>query len=244
MNRDHILQALVPLYRGRMLLSWSENRNASSAEVGQQHRKPMPGVRAPEALSTRTVEQAESEKPMRDIIVGELTQAAQEIFRGFAHLFPRVIVMLVIVFVGWLIAYVLRVDSSQHPAGSQSSTSCSKEQGHRNCSIKRPLPSPTELVSRFVFWVAWLGFIMLGISVLGIGGLQEHVDRFFFFLPRLFVALLIMFFGLLIASFFSRAASARGSQRESSLAALSERFCPRSHHRLRDVDGVRGTRIG
>ena len=45
---------------------------------------------------------------MRDIIVGELTQAAQEIFRGFAHLLPRLIVMLVIVFVGWVIAYVIR----------------------------------------------------------------------------------------------------------------------------------------
>jgi len=54
--------------------------------------------------------------------------------------------------------------------------------------------------------VAWLGFILLGVSVLGILGLQEQVARFFLFLPRLFVALLIMFFGLLAASFFSRAA--------------------------------------
>jgi len=42
--------------------------------------------------------------------------------------------------------------------------------------------------------------------VLGILGLQEQVARFFLFLPRLFVALLILFFGLLAASFFSRAA--------------------------------------
>ena len=41
---------------------------------------------------------------MRDIIVGELTQAAQQIFRGFAHLLPRLIVMLILIFVGWLIA--------------------------------------------------------------------------------------------------------------------------------------------
>jgi hypothetical protein len=37
-------------------------------------------------------------------------------------------------------------------------------------------------------------------------GLQEEVARFFIFLPRLFVAMFIMFFGLLAASFFSRAA--------------------------------------
>jgi hypothetical protein len=62
------------------------------------------------------------------------------------------------------------------------------------------------MVSRFVFWVAWLGFILLGVGVLGILGLQEQIARFFLFLPRLFAALLIMFFGLLAASFFSRAA--------------------------------------
>ena len=62
------------------------------------------------------------------------------------------------------------------------------------------------LLSRFAFWVAWLGFILLGVNVLGIFGLQEQIAKFFLFLPRLFVALCIVFFGLLAASFFSRAA--------------------------------------
>ena len=56
------------------------------------------------------------------------------------------------------------------------------------------------------FWVAWVGFILLGVSVLGIVALQEYISQFFLFLPRLFVALVILFFGLLAASFFSRAA--------------------------------------
>ncbi len=53
--------------------------------------------------------------------------------------------------------------------------------------------------------MAWVGFILLGVSVLGIVGLQEYISRFFLFLPRLFVSLVILFFGLLAASFFSRA---------------------------------------
>jgi hypothetical protein len=71
---------------------------------------------------------------------------------------------------------------------------------------KAALPSASEVLSRFVFWLVWLGFILLGVGVLGILGLQEQVAKFFFFLPRLFVAMFIMFFGLLAASFFSRAA--------------------------------------
>ncbi len=142
---------------------------------------------------------------MREMIVGELSQAAQEITRGFAHMLPRLIVMLVIAFVGWVIAYLLK-----WIFGSilrlVKFDKLSENTGASQFLNQAALPSPTELVSRFVFWVAWLGFIMLGVSVLGIGGLQQHIARFFLFVPRLFVTLFIVFFGLLLASFFSRAA--------------------------------------
>jgi len=46
---------------------------------------------------------------------------------------------------------------------------------------------------------------LVGISVLGVAGFDEHVATFFEFLPRLVVSLFILFFGLLAASFFSRA---------------------------------------
>jgi len=142
---------------------------------------------------------------MRDIIVGELTQAAYEIFRGFAHLLPRLIVMIVIVFVGWLIAYIVRAVLRSILKFAKFDRFFERA-GASQMLNQAALPSPTELLSRFVFWVAWLGFIMLGINALGIGGLQEHVARFFFFLPRLVVASFLIFFGLLLASFLSRAA--------------------------------------
>jgi hypothetical protein len=61
------------------------------------------------------------------------------------------------------------------------------------------------MLSRLIFWVTWLGFILLGVSVLGILGLQEQVVRFFLFLPRLFVAVLILLFGMVAAGFSARA---------------------------------------
>jgi len=142
---------------------------------------------------------------MREIITKELTQATQEIFREFAHLLPRLIVMLIIVFVGWLIAYLLK-SILRSILRFAKFDKLSEKAGASQLLNHAALPSSTELVSRFVFWVAWVGFIMLGLSVLGIGGLQEHIARFFLFLPRLFAALLVLFFGLLTASFFSRAA--------------------------------------
>jgi hypothetical protein len=81
-------------------------------------------------------------------------------------------------------------------------------------------------LSRFAFWVAWVGFILLGVSVLGIVGLEEYISRFFLFLPRLFVSLVILFFGLLAASFFSRAvllAAVNANFRSSRLLSISIR---------------------
>ncbi|MGB8063939.1 MAG: hypothetical protein WCF26_18745 [Candidatus Sulfotelmatobacter sp.] len=142
---------------------------------------------------------------MREMIVSELTQAVHDLARGFAHYLPRLIVMLILALAGWLIAYVvkmilrsvlklLRFDRLSENAGAS------------QLLTKASLPSATEVVSRFVFWLTWLGFILLGVSVLGIMGLQEQTTRFFLFLPHLFVAVLILFLGLLAAGFFSRAA--------------------------------------
>jgi hypothetical protein len=142
---------------------------------------------------------------MRDIIWAELTQATQEIVREFAHLLPRLIVMLIIAFAGWVIAYLLKwiLRSILRLAKFDR---LSENSGASQLLNRADLPPSTELLSRFVFWVAWLGFILIGVSVLGIGGLQEHIARFFLYLPRLFVAMFTIFFGLLAASFFSRAA--------------------------------------
>jgi len=142
---------------------------------------------------------------MRDIIVNELTQAFQQMAREFAHYLPRLIVMLIIAFVGWVIAYLLKllVRSLLHLTKF---SKLSENAGATQLLHQAALPSSTELVSRFVFWVAWIGFVLLGVNVLGIAALQEYLSRFFLFLPRLFVALVILFFGSLAASFFSRAA--------------------------------------
>jgi hypothetical protein len=142
---------------------------------------------------------------MREMIISELTQAMHEVTRGFAHNLPRIIVLVIIAFVGWMAAYFLRV-FLRSILRLIKFDKLSENAGASQLLAKAALPSATELLSRFAFWVVWLGFILLGVSVLGILGLQEQIAKFFLFLPRLFVALFTMFFGLLGASFFSRAA--------------------------------------
>jgi len=163
---------------------------------------------------------------MREIIITELTHASQDLARGFAHYLPRLIVMLIIAFIGWVIAYLFKLLVRSILRLTKFSR-LSENSGATELLKQAALPSSTELLSRFIFWVAWVGFILLGVSVLGIVGLQEYISRFFLFLPRLFVSLVILFFGLLAASFFSRAvllAAVNANFRSSRLLSISIRI--------------------
>ncbi len=136
--------------------------------------------------------------------VSEMTRAAQEILQGVARFLPRFLEMLAIVFVGWLIAVLLRTITRSILKIARFDR-LSEHTGATQLLRGAALPSLTEVVSRLVFWIAWIGFILSGISVLGIAGFNEHVATFFAFLPRTVVSFFILLFGLLAASFFSRA---------------------------------------
>ena len=142
---------------------------------------------------------------MWELIIGELTQATREIVANTARFLPHLLEMLIIVVAGWIIAYFLRY-VLRTVLRLIRFDKLSEHTGAAQLLNKAALPSPSELLSRFAFWVAWLGFILIGISVLDIVGMQEHISSFFGFLPRLFAALFLLFVGLLAASFFSRAA--------------------------------------
>jgi hypothetical protein len=141
--------------------------------------------------------------------IAELSRTMNEIVQSVARFLPRFLEMLAIVVVGLAIALLLKY-LLRAVLRITRFDKLSERTGATHLLRGAALPSLTELVSRFVFWVAWFGFILLGISVLGVVGIEQHVTSFFGFLPRLFVALLILFFGLLAASFLARAALLSG----------------------------------
>src|SRR6266852_7716446 len=142
---------------------------------------------------------------MKELIIQGIEQAYQNLVHMLAEFLPRLAVMLVIVAVGFLVAmalkYILR--------GLLHLTKLdrlSEEAGASHVLRMAALPSITELLSQSVFWVTWSGFILIGVSVLGVAGLQEQISRLFLLLPAIFVAILILFLGLVTANFLSRAA--------------------------------------
>src|ERR1043166_7058432 len=142
---------------------------------------------------------------MKDVIVRGLTQAYENLVHMVAEFLPRLLVMLVIVAVGLLVAYLLKTVLRAILRITRLDR-LSEEAGASRFLRMAALPSMTELLSRSLFWVTWCGFILIGISILGVAGLQEQILRRFLLLPAVFVAVFVLFLGLVTANFFSRAA--------------------------------------
>jgi small-conductance mechanosensitive channel len=142
---------------------------------------------------------------MRQTILQGLEQVYSNLVHMIAEFLPRFLVMLIIIVIGLLVAFVLRY-ILRALLGLTKLDRVSEEGGASRVLRMVHLPSMTELLSRSIFWVTWFGFILVGLSVLGVAGLQEQISRLFRFLPEVFVAILILFLGVVIANFLSRTA--------------------------------------
>jgi len=142
---------------------------------------------------------------MRQTILQGLEQVYSKLGHMIAEFLPRLLVMMIIIVIGFLVAFVLKYISRALLSLTKLNR-VSDEAGASRVLRMAHLPSMTELLSRSIFWVTWFGFLLVGLSVLGIAGLQEQISQLFRFLPEVFVAILILFLGVTIANFLSRAA--------------------------------------
>jgi hypothetical protein len=141
---------------------------------------------------------------MGDKILNTLARTLDKVSDQVMQFLPQLVVMVIIILIGLVIAWVLQV-VVRRLLGLVKLGKISETSGVTAMLSKAALPSPVELLSRLVFWVVWLAFILLGVEALGVQALQLQIARLLMFLPQIFVALLILFVGLLAANFFSRA---------------------------------------
>jgi small-conductance mechanosensitive channel len=163
---------------------------------------------------------------MKDTIVQGLEQAYYNLVHMIAEFLPRFVVMLVIIALGLLVAYVIRYVLRTLLRLTKLDR-VSEDAGASRVLRMADLPSMTELLSRSIFWITWIGFILIGVSILGVAGLQEQISRLFRFLPEIFIAMLILFLGLVLANFLSRAAllaSVNAGYRSAKIVSWSIRF--------------------
>jgi len=141
---------------------------------------------------------------MRQTILQGLEQAYNNLVHMIADFLPRFLVMLIVIVLGLLVAFALKYFLRTILTLTKLDRVSAEAGASRVLRIAH-LPSMTALLSRSIFWLTWFGFILVGLSVLGIASLQGQISRLFQFLPEVFVGILILILGLLTANFFSRA---------------------------------------
>jgi preprotein translocase subunit Sss1 len=112
---------------------------------------------------------------MRDTILRGLAQAYENLVHMIADFLPRFVVMLTIILAGLLVAFLLKsvLRSILHLTKLDR---ISEQAGASHVLRKAAMPSMSEFLSRSLFWITFLGFILLGISVLQIPELQEQIS--------------------------------------------------------------------
>jgi len=141
---------------------------------------------------------------MGKLILDTLGQTLGNFFNTVALFLPHVLSMLVIFVAGFIVALILKV-IVRRIFGIASFRKYCDSAGLTQMMRKAALPPPVDFLGQVVFWVIWIVFIVLGVDALGISAFREQISRFFMFLPQVFVAMLVLFIGLLVANFFSRA---------------------------------------
>ena len=102
---------------------------------------------------------------------------------------PKLIGALLIFIIGYIIAKVVASIVRRALQGVQLNQRL--HTGHGSNIIQRAVPNPTNLISRLVFWVIFLGAVTLGLGSLGIPLLTDLIHGIYAYIPNVIAALLI-----------------------------------------------------
>lgn len=142
---------------------------------------------------------------MKGVVLQNLNQTLGRFYGMLLQFLPHVLAMLIIFLAGWVVAIIVKIIARRLMALARVN-SLSEGTGLTQILKKADLPAPLDLLSQLVFWVVWVAFLLLGLDALNVTELHVQISRLFQVLPEIFVALSILFLGLLAANFFSRAA--------------------------------------
>ena len=142
---------------------------------------------------------------MSEVVIKNLSWALKAVSELVLQFLPRLVAMVIIFVVGWVVAWVVELILRRLLVLVRLNK-LFESKGITQLLTEAALPSPAEIISRIVFWVVWVCFMLVGVNALGIVALQQEISSFVSLLPQFVVALLILLFGFLAANFLSRAA--------------------------------------
>ena len=157
---------------------------------------------------------------MKDILYRIFIYPIKSFFDRIVEFLPNLLSSIIIVALGFLIALVVRkvlvklldIINADKFCQRVGLTDSLKKGGLRD--------KPSVLISKAVFWLIVVSFGTMSLYALRLPAIEDLLERFFLYLPNIFVAVVIVVAGVLLGNFFSRAtliASVNAGIRYSSL---------------------------
>lgn len=140
--------------------------------------------------------------PFTDAVMTTL----EKFYEGLERFLPNLFAALVIIAIGWLVAWVLKKLIRRTLVLARFDQFCDSTGASQMLARADIRAAPSECAGRFAFWIVFISFLMIGLSALNVGVIDRLIAEFFMYLPKIFAALLILFVGFLIGNFLSRAA--------------------------------------
>lgn len=143
---------------------------------------------------------------MKNIFERLISEPLEGFLERFIQFLPNLIsailLLLIGLFAGWLtkrvlcrLFRILKVDEF------------SERHGINNLLLKGGLKgSLSSFIGRFAGWLVFFVFVIISLSSLHVPAIERLLERFFLYLPNLFVAIIILLIGYLLSNFFGRAA--------------------------------------
>lgn len=132
-----------------------------------------------------------------------LNKSTGRVITEIANLLPGIAALIVALLIAgilaWIVAFLLRRSLRKIHFDERMST-----WGFHSISEWSPSNTPTILITRSVTWVILLIGFLIGISAFDVTLTSQFVERLFTYLPHVFAALILIFFGNLVARFLSR----------------------------------------
>ena len=135
-----------------------------------------------------------------------ITEPLEKLYEQILQFLPNLLASLLLFIVGLAIGWIMRaifarlfrtlkLDRFAESLGL-------REVLHKG-GIKTPL---SEILSKIIGWIIIITFAIIALRALEIPTVEGLLERFLFYLPNVFAAALILFFGYLLSNFLGRAA--------------------------------------
>ncbi|MDH3222154.1 MAG: hypothetical protein OEO23_00450 [Gemmatimonadota bacterium] len=128
-----------------------------------------------------------------------LVDAFNQLGANVAALFPSLVGAVALLVVGWAVSRIgeAAVGRTLRRVGLDATVARLRlSEVMERGGIATP---PSRMVGRLLFWIIMMTFVVSAADALGLDGATSAIDRLIAFLPRLLVAALILFVGLVLA---------------------------------------------